>query len=154
MSILYGRTNRGRISPKNVLERLLLNSIGDTDDDCWEYLGKDCAKGGHKRIRLDDKTRIFVHRLAWEAFHAEPIPPEMSVLHRCDNPKCFNPNHLFLGTQKDNMQDCINKGRKNCPRKIKKEDYQKIKDSNLSTKQLAQKFNVTSTRIRQIKRLK
>jgi hypothetical protein len=154
VSILYGRTNGGKIAPKNVLERLLLNSIGDTDNDCWEYLAKDCNQSGHKRIRLDDKTRIFVHRLAWEAFHAEPIPPEMLVLHRCDNPKCFNPNHLFLGTQKDNMQDCINKGRKNYSRKIKKEDYQKIKDSNLSTKQLAQKFNVTSTRILQIKRSK
>jgi hypothetical protein len=78
MSIHYGRLSNGRIKPKNVLERLILNSNGTSDDECWEYLGKDKGAGGHKRIRLDDKTRMQVHRLAWEAFHAEPIQQELN----------------------------------------------------------------------------
>lgn len=152
MTIHYGRLENGRISPKNVLERLLINSSGNTDEDCWEYLGKDTSGGGHKRIRLDDTTRMMVHRLAWEAFNAEPIPDGLLVLHKCDNPKCFNPHHLFLGTHKDNLIDSINKNRRNQFRKIKIEDLNEIKSSKLYSTELALKYNVTSARIRQIKR--
>ena len=53
-----------------------------------------------------------VHRLAWERLLGD-IPAGMRVLHRCDNPPCFNVRHLFLGTQRDNIQDMIDKGRAN-----------------------------------------
>lgn len=152
MAIYYGRLKNGKICSKNVLKRLLINSTEDSDEECWEYLGKDVGPGGHKRIRKDDKTRMMVHRLAWEAFNAEPIPDGLLVLHKCDNPKCFNPHHLFLGTQKDNMQDCINKDRKNYYRKIKIEDLENIKISNLTPKELSLKYGVYPKRIKQIKR--
>jgi len=50
------------------------------------------------------------HRKAWEDEHG-PIPPGMNVCHHCDNPPCINPDHLFLGTQKDNAVDMSRKGR-------------------------------------------
>jgi len=50
------------------------------------------------------------HRLAWRLSRGE-IPYGMQVLHKCDNGLCINPDHLFLGTQKDNVDDCIRKGR-------------------------------------------
>jgi len=50
------------------------------------------------------------HRVAWILTHGE-IPPGMFLCHSCDMPRCVNPSHLFLGTQTDNMQDCVSKGR-------------------------------------------
>ncbi len=105
--------NRGHFKPRNVLERIWDNATGSTDEECWEYTALDTSRGGHKRIRLDDKSRMMTHRLAWEAHHAEPIPDGLQVLHKCDNPRCFNPHHLFLGTQLDNMVDMRAKGRDN-----------------------------------------
>ena len=62
---------------------------------------------------IPDARRSFLaHRVSWELANG-PIPSGMCVLHRCDNPPCVNPVHLFLGTQHDNVIDMIAKGRKN-----------------------------------------
>lgn len=90
------RDVKGRISPTNVLERISQH-MGDTDKECWEHPGY-ASEGGHVRVRLDDHSRMQCHRLAWEAYHAEPIPEGMQVNHHCDNARCFNPHHLYIGT--------------------------------------------------------
>ena len=53
---------------------------------------------------------MYAHRIAWQLTHGA-IPKGMFVLHRCDNPPCVNPAHLFIGTQRDNLRDCFAKGR-------------------------------------------
>jgi len=116
MTIYYGQNQLGRISSLNVLERLWLNSFGDTDEDCWICTLKG-SDAGHIRIRLDDKKRMMVHRLAYEAHYAEPIPKDMQVNHHCDNPSCFNPKHLYLGTQLDNMRDRLKRTGYTMPKK-------------------------------------
>ena len=58
-----------------------------------------------------DRRKVYVHRIAWEEVNG-PIPEGMQVLHRCDNPSCYNVNHLFLGTQADNLADARSKGRR------------------------------------------
>jgi len=52
----------------------------------------------------------YAHRFAWEYVYGK-IPPGLFILHKCDNPSCVNVSHLFLGTQKDNIEDMRKKGR-------------------------------------------
>jgi hypothetical protein len=140
--IYYDRTVSGQIKLKNVLERLWLNSIGDHEDECWVCNLKG-STAGHVRIRLDNKSRMMAHRLAYEAHYAEPIPFGFQVNHHCDNPSCFNPKHLYLGNQKDNMIDRANRDRQNLKRKIPKNKIEYIKQSLKSCKELAKEFGVT-----------
>lgn len=77
-------------------------------DDCWEYQAKR-DRGGYGRFWLDGKTRG-AHVVAW-LFTRGPVPAGLCVLHRCDNPPCCNPTHLFVGTFGDNNADRAAKGR-------------------------------------------
>jgi hypothetical protein len=70
---------------------------------------------GYGQVKLVGRW-IYVHRLSYFIFRGQ-IPNKLMVLHTCDNTRCVNPAHLFLGTQKDNMQDCKNKGRSNAGKK-------------------------------------
>jgi predicted XRE-type DNA-binding protein len=78
-------------------------------NDCWEWQGTRMYKGyGHIAVR---RKFYRAHRVAWVLHHRQRIPKGMFVCHTCDNPPCCNPAHLFLGTNVDNMQDMLSKGR-------------------------------------------
>jgi hypothetical protein len=88
-------------------------------DECWEWKGSR-SRGGYGRVWLgkDEQSgapvRIMSHRFSYE-LHKGRIPDDLLVLHRCDNGSCCNPDHLFLGTHKDNVGDCFAKGRRAMP---------------------------------------
>ena len=82
-------------------------------DQCWLWQGaKDLD--GYGFIKRKDGVQLRAHRVSHELHHG-PVPLGMFVCHTCDTPSCVNPDHLFLGTAKDNTDDMIRKGRKPKP---------------------------------------
>lgn len=77
--------------------------------ECWAWLGATAGTMGYGRFWLN-RGVVQAHRFSYERY-VGPIPMGMLVLHRCDNPKCVNPDHLFLGTDFDNLHDAMRKGR-------------------------------------------
>ena len=83
-------------------------------DSCWEWIGSK-EKGGYGIFYYHGANKL-AHRFSWEVLYGK-IPKRMVICHKCDNPSCVNPNHLFLGTQEDNLRDMHYKGRAKPPPK-------------------------------------
>ena len=77
-------------------------------DTCWLWTGG--TTGGYGSFSIGRHRKQPAHRFSW-ALHYGPIPDGLWVLHQCDNPPCVRPDHLFLGTVKDNARDMAQKGR-------------------------------------------
>ena len=88
-------------------ERLLSNIIKD-DNNCWNWQGYK-TKFGHGQIRFNNVT-MYVHRASYETFVGK-IDEGNVICHRCDNPSCINPNHLFMDNQFGNVKDMVWKNR-------------------------------------------
>lgn len=77
--------------------------------ECWTRDGGTNDRG-YGVFYLAGGRRMFAHRASYVLTHG-PIPDESVVRHRCDNPPCVNPSHLLIGTQGDNVQDAVDRGR-------------------------------------------
>lgn len=91
---------------KYIKDRIIIAS-----NNCWEWQ-KYRNKVGYGMCRINKKT-THAHRFSAMAFLGFEINSSLFVLHKCDNRRCVNPKHLFIGTQKENMKDCSQKGRFN-----------------------------------------
>ena len=95
----------------NLFTRLLSNIKINEQTDCWEWqLATNNIGYGFIRGLSGMQT---THRLSYELHNNIKIPRNMCVCHTCDNKICVNPDHLWLGTRKQNVKDMINKGRHN-----------------------------------------
>lgn len=104
----YSKTNCPRLMP---LTQRFWRKV-ERSDGCWLWTGVRTGRG-YGRIQqggLEKRKALLVHRLSWE-LHFGAIPAGLVVCHKCDVPLCVRPDHLFLGTQRDNIADCIAKGR-------------------------------------------
>lgn len=95
-----------KISGKTIVDRF--HALVDKSGDCWEWTGNKNMLG-YGMIWYDGKN-IRAHRVSYLIFNGD-LSDNLFVCHKCDNPSCVNPSHLFLGTSKDNMRDMIKKGR-------------------------------------------
>lgn len=94
-------------------ERLKKNMLVNPISGCWEWQG--CKRSGYGHTTVGSRTdgtrhSERAHRLAYMVWNGE-IPRGYDVCHKCDNPACINPNHLFVGTRQDNVDDRERKGR-------------------------------------------
>lgn len=89
------------------------NPCRSTTGACWHWNGYR-NEGGYGVI-IFDGFKFPVHRLSFQHYKGM-IPKNMVVMHECDTPSCYNPDHLFLGTQKENVEDMVRKGRRKPPR--------------------------------------
>ena len=125
-------------------------------DKCWMWVSS-ATPGGYGRFRLNDKRKdAHAHRIAWILTRGD-IPAGLCILHRCDNPKCVNPNHLFLGTVRDNNKDMAKKGRVSRGEthpfaKLTEHMAREIKQSKDSTSTLTKKFGIGAGIIQRIRR--
>lgn len=120
-------------------------------DGCWEWKGSinpDTGYGQLSEWRDGRRILLTAHRLSYRTFVHDP--GELQVLHRCDNRKCFNPSHLFEGTQRENMRDCAIKGR--APgSKLSTRQLEEICSSPLSGAELSRQYGVSQTCISEVR---
>ena len=146
---------------KCIEDRFLDKVDKDTSTGCWEWTGATTRgdygvigkKVGHKKWQT-----ARAHRVSYELYKG-PIG-KFHVCHTCDNPKCVNPDHLFLGTAKDNTQDMMAKGRggykRDSKQKLLSQEIadtirQEIRQEKGTQKQIAEKFGTSEKQVSNIK---
>lgn len=119
LGLVRGQPTRflnGHHAPKPLAERFWANVDRRGPDECWPWLGNRNESGyGYMSRGRADEGKVYAHRLAYELAHGH-LPPDVKVRHfKCDNPPCCNDAHLMPGTQAENVQDMLDKGRQASP---------------------------------------
>jgi hypothetical protein len=124
---------------------------------CWPWMASVNKKGYGQFMNSDTRRPQRANRVAYELM-CGPIPDGMMVCHRCDNPRCCNPAHLFLGTAFENTNDMVLKGRakgargaKHHSTKLTAEDVHQIRAAVGDHKDIAAKFNISRSYVWNIK---
>lgn len=143
-----------RLCQSGSLRDRFFSRFAKLENGCWQWRAHTDKDGYGILPGTNKNTRS--HRLSYE-IHIGEIPEGLIVCHHCDNPGCVNPNHLFVGTPKDNANDALQKGRhyigeKNGRSKLTAENIKQILSSTMSGQQLANKFGVTRSTINNVRK--
>jgi hypothetical protein len=155
----YGDVHGGIKNHASIEERFWKFVV--KNEGCWSWSGNK-SYAGYGRISAGAKKDGYklAHRLSWEIHNAAQIPYGMFVMHKCDNPECTNPDHLTIGTPKENTQDMIRKGRKrsvapvgrgNGKSILDEEKVQFIRSSNLSHAEVGRILGVSPNCVRGVR---
>ena len=134
--------------------------VKDDVTGCWNFMGH--LQNGYGTIKVGGKfgSPHQVHREMYKIYKSD-IPKGLFVCHKCDNPKCCNPEHLFLGTHKDNMKDMVEKGRRNNPygekayyHKLTNKEVEDIRKDTRIILLIAKDYNTTKSNVSMIKNFK
>ncbi len=124
---------------------------------CWIVCShKSRARGGYSIFNRDGK-KWMIHRWIYQKYHGE-IPKGILVCHTCDNPSCINPDHLFIGTHRDNLIDAYQKGRladqkgeNNKHSKLTIKQIGEIRKAKMSQKEISKKYKICQSNVSRIK---
>lgn len=140
-------------------ERFAKHVIPEPNSGCWLWTGSLNSRG-YGNFKVAGKVRS-AHRVAFEIEHSTSIPSESSVCHRCDNPGCVNPEHLFLGTHQDNMLDRQRKGRSRGPlgeanarTALSADDVSAIRKDSRSLRAVAEQYGLSTSGVHGIRNRK
>jgi hypothetical protein len=127
-----------------MLDRFMDKVSPEPNSGCWLWTSSVDSTGYGTFWK--DRTAQKAHRLSYQ-IHRGEIPAGMQVCHKCDNPLCVNPDHLFVGTLQDNMKDRNAKGRqargvRHSKARLSEDDVRFIRSSNLTTIALGKMFNI------------
>lgn len=124
--------------------------------DCIEWTGYRCPKG-YGQVKYEGKMEK-AHRVAWAKANGKPIPRGRVVRHTCDNPPCVNPAHLKVGTQQDNVDDMISRGRQpsrvgvnNGRGKLTEAQVLAIRESPGTQRAIAKVFGISKSQVHNIR---
>lgn len=149
-----------KLTEKDILRFWAKVDVKGNLDECWEWQASVNIKNGYGIFGINKKN-YSSHRIVWILENGQ-IPEDDSyfktlhVLHKCDNPSCCNPHHLFLGTQKDNMKDKSNKnrqlnGEKHGVHKLTEQQVLEIRQKYIpriySQYKLAEEYNISRPQI-------
>ena len=138
----------------------LMDGVVVSNSGCWVWQKGLVETSGYASITRSYKKNVQEggHRLAYAVFNGVDIPDGLYVCHTCDNKACINPDHLWLGTQKDNIRDMMKKGRRVWAKgeqvansKLTDETIRAIRKSDEQVKKIAEKYGISSGHVSNIK---
>lgn len=113
----------------------------ETSTDCWEWTGSKC-RDGYGLFKMNKQNVFLAHR--WSVIFSGRDPAGKVVLHNCDNPACVNPDHLELGSQRDNVYDMHAKGRyRHKPSVLTDEQVREIRNASGTMKEIGKRYDIS-----------
>jgi hypothetical protein len=132
------------VTPPTLAERFWAKVAKGDPDACWEWTGRR-HKQGYGIFWIGTKP-LLGHRVAF-ALANGPVPAGQCVCHRCDNPPCVNPAHLFLGTQQENMRDMSRKRRGHALTADQVAEVRALREGGLTVREVAARFGVSAATV-------